>query len=152
VFDSYWPGALSGGASSVVLGTFTGGTIQSCGYPGQDINHPNLCQNVNNWVASGAETSWGNLKRNSFRGPSYFDWDMTVTKQIKVSEHLQFVVGVNAFNVFNHPNFGNPDADISSGTFGQILSTVTPASSPYGNFQGAAVSGRVIQTVAKFNF
>jgi hypothetical protein len=152
VFDSYWPGALSGGASSVVLGTFTGGTIQSCGYPGQDINHPNLCQNVNNWVASGSETSWGNVKRNSFRGPSYFDWDMTVTKQIKVSEHLQFVVGVNAFNVFNHPNFGNPDADISSGTFGQILSTVTPASSPYGNFQGAAVSGRVIQTVAKFNF
>lgn len=152
VFDGAWPGILSGGASSVVLGTFTGGPIQSCGSPGQNINSPNLCQNVNNWMASGTETSWGNLKRNSFRGPSYFDWDMTVTKAFKVTEHAQFTVGVNAFNVFNHPNFGNPDADISSGTFGQILSTVTPASSPYGNFQGAAVSGRVIQTVAKFQF
>ena len=152
VYDAAWPGLFSGGASSVVLGTFTGGATLSCGYPGQDINNPHLCQDVNSWMPSGTETTWGNLKRNSFRGPSYFDWDMTVTKSFKATERFQFTVGVNVFNVFNHPNFGNPDADISSGTFGQITSTVTPASSPYGNFQGAAVSGRVIQTVARFSF
>jgi hypothetical protein len=30
----------------------------------------------------------------------------------------------------NHPNFGNPDSSITSGTFGTIQSTAVPASSP----------------------
>jgi hypothetical protein len=152
VYDSYWPGALSGGASSVVLGSYISGALPSCGYPGTNSANPHLCQNVNNWVPSGSETTWGSTARNSFRGPSYFDWDMTVTKAFKLTERMNLTFGMNFYNIFNHANFGNPDADVSSGTFGQILSTVTPASSPYGNFQGAAVSGRVIQTVAKFNF
>jgi hypothetical protein len=40
----------------------------------------------------------------------------------------------------------HPDNSLSDGfAFGHIQSTVTPASSPYGNFQGSAVSGRVLQ-------
>jgi hypothetical protein len=138
---------LSGGASSLVLGTFLSGAIPGCGSPGP-ITNPYQCLSPGQFTIS----DWGNVARNSFHGPSYFDWDMTVTKGFKITEHTQLQVGVNAYNVFNHPNFANPDGNLANGTFGQILQTVTPASSPYGNFQGAAVSGRVIQTVAKFNF
>lgn len=106
------------------------------------------------FVASGSQTNFGNLPRNSFRGPHYFNADLSLQKDVKLTERFVFTLGANAFNVLNHPNFANPDADISNAgsTFGQIQSTVTPPNSPYGNFQGAAVSGRVLQVDLKFKF
>ena len=65
---------------------------------------------------------------------------------------MTFTVGANAYNVFNHPNFNNPTTNIASGTFGLIQQTVGPPNSPYGNFTGAIVNGRIVQTVAKFTF
>ena len=58
------------------------------------------------------------------------------------------------FNILNHPNFGNPDSDLAdgAGVFGTIVNTVTPASSPYGNFQGSAVSGRILQLEMQLKF
>jgi len=61
-------------------------------------------------------------------------------------------IGANAYNVFNHANFGMPVGDISSGAFGQIQSTVAPPTSPYGSFQGAAVTQRLLQLHGKFTF
>jgi hypothetical protein len=82
----------------------------------------------------------------------YFDTDMSVLKRFKLRENAAFSLGANFFNILNHPNFLPPDPNLSSGAFGQLQSTATPPSSPYGNFQGAAVSGRIIQTVIKFEF
>ena len=65
---------------------------------------------------------------------------------------MTFTLGANAFNVFNHPNFDNPHGSITTGTFGQLFQAVTPPNSPYGNFQGATVSGRVLQLDLKFKF
>ena len=39
-----------------------------------------------------------------------------------VTEGKTFQVRLEAFNVFNHANFANPDADVASPTFGQIRS------------------------------
>ena len=61
-------------------------------------------------------------------------------------------MGLNFFNVFNHPNFANPVGDISSGEFGTIQSTVVPPTSPYGAFVGSAVSGRELQIHARLTF
>jgi hypothetical protein len=58
----------------------------------------------------------------------------------------------DAYNVFNHPNFANPQDNRSGSQFGTITGTVTEPNSPYGNFQGAAVSGRVLQLGLKFKF
>ena len=63
-----------------------------------------------------------------------------------------FTIGANAYNILNHPHFANPDDSITSGTFGQVQSTVVPASSPYGNFQGSSVSGRVLQLEMQVKF
>ena len=65
---------------------------------------------------------------------------------------MMFTVGANAFNVLNHPNFGNPTASVTSGSFGSIVNTVGSPNSPYGNFTGAIVNGRILQLVAKFAF
>ena len=97
-------------------------------------------------------TVFGNLARNSFRGPGYFDTDLSLYKDFKVRESMSFTIGANAYNVLNHPNFGNPVASVTSGSLGKILNTVGAPNSPYGNFTGAIVNGRIVQLVVKFKF
>jgi hypothetical protein len=65
---------------------------------------------------------------------------------------VKIVLGANFFNVLNHPNFISPNANRNSGAFGSIEATAEGPSSPYGNFQGAAASGRMIQTLLKIQF
>jgi hypothetical protein len=132
---------------------FRGGPIPGCNHPSFTAA-PYQCLTAGEFTASSTtQMDFGNLARNHFRGPKYFNADMSLYKAFRATERLRFTVGMNFYNVFNHPNFGNPDGDLADGsTFGTIQNTVTPASSPYGNFQGAAVSGRVMQTLLKFQF
>jgi len=97
--------------------------------------------------------SFGGTRRNSFRGPHYFNSDFSVLKSFKVTERIGFGIGANMYNVFNHPNFGNPNHDLASAsTFGLVQTTVEPPTSPYGAFVGSAVSGRVIQLHGELKF
>ena len=114
---------------------------------------PNVtCFSKAEFLKTAQQTDFGNLARNSFRGPGYFDTDLNVNKNILATERLRFVVGASLFNVLNHPNFDLPVNNIGSGNFGQIIATVNPFSSAYGNFTGAQVSGRVVVLNAKFQF
>jgi hypothetical protein len=61
-------------------------------------------------------------------------------------------IGANAYNALNQPNFAAPGAGIGTSTFGQITSTEAPPTSPYGSFQSAAVTQRVLQVFGKFTF
>ena len=49
--------------------------------------------------------------RNRFHGPRYFSADLTIMKNTRLPgwENQQFGLGLQFFNVFNHPNFGMPD-------------------------------------------
>jgi hypothetical protein len=148
VVDTALTNSLIGNDSAgVIMPYFLGGSIPSCKV---DIQ----CLNPAQFTVTGQNT-FGNLSRNQFRGPGYFDMDMTIKKNFRITESgLTFSMGANAYNVLNHPRFANPDnnfADAGS-TFGQIQSSVTPASSPYGNFQGSAVSGRVLQLELEVKF
>jgi hypothetical protein len=99
------------------------------------------------------QSNFGNLNRNSFRGPFFFSGDLSLNKNFRVTEQVTFALGATAFNVLNHPNFDNPHANVASaGTFGQLFQTVSVPNSPYGNFTGAIVNGRVVQVDAKFKF
>ena len=53
-------------------------------------------------------------RRNQYRGPHYFDMDFNLFKNFKVGERFNFAIGAQAFNVFNHPNFGLPNASYGS--------------------------------------
>ena len=131
---------------SLGIADYLGGPTPSCNNP------DNPCLLGSQFAGPKAQTNFGNVSRNSFRGPSYFDTDLSIKKGFAIRESLSFIIGANAYNVLNHPNFGNPDNAINDGTFGLIVNTVTPASSPYGNFQGAAVSGRILQLEAQVRF
>ena len=98
------------------------------------------------------QADWGNTKPNSFRGPGFFSISAQLGKTIPVTESTHFEIGADAYNLFNHPNFGLPTSDVNSGNFGLITSTQASPTSIYGTGQGAAVSGRVLVVFGKFVF
>jgi hypothetical protein len=73
-------------------------------------------------------------------------------KEIFKHEHTDFAVGANAYNVFNHANFASPGAVVGESNFGIINSVVSPPTSPYGSFQGAGVTQRVLSVHGRFTF
>ena len=76
-----------------------------------------------------ATGTFGDISRNSLRGPGYADVDLGVFKGIYQEErfHAQFIA--QAFNAFNRVNFAKPVSTISSGTYGQITGTASSTGS-----------------------
>ncbi|MBV9763233.1 MAG: carboxypeptidase regulatory-like domain-containing protein [Acidobacteriaceae bacterium] len=137
----------SGIATQPFIADLTGGPINaSCTTP----NTP--CFSTDLFVPASGQHNYGNIARNSFRGPGYFDTDLTVNKTFSIHERFQLLIGANFFNLLNHPNFDLPVNNLALGNFGTITSTVSAPTSAYGSFQGSAVSGRVIQTQVKLTF
>jgi len=119
-----------------------------------DIN--GLCPNGSSNLATCPYlTTFSNTRRNTFRGPGYFNSDLNLLKRFKVTERVNFAVGANFYNIFNHPNFSNPNTDVGNifnAPFGTVTSTVVPPTSIYGAFVGSAVSGRLVQLHARIEF
>jgi hypothetical protein len=61
--------------------------------------------------------------RNFFRVPGRTNFDLALAKAAGITERLRAEFRVEAFNLFNHTEFSNPDTNIYSGTFGQITNT-----------------------------
>jgi hypothetical protein len=99
-------------------------------------------------------TGFGNQRRNQVWGPQYLDWDLGVTKNfhIPINETSYFGVGLQFFNILNHPSFDQPDANISSPTFGQIINTVGTPTSIYGAFINGNNSPRTIEIKGNLTF
>lgn len=83
---------------------------------------------------------FGNLGRNTLRGPSQKRFDLGLSKTTRLTERTSFELRVDAFNLFNFVNFANPNSVIGDpGTdFGFITDTVG--------------GPRVMQFAAKFRF
>ena len=69
----------------------------------------------------------GSLGRNALRGFGLTQLDLAVRRQFTLSERARLQLRIEVFNVFNHPNFGDPVGDLGSRLFG--LSTQTLARS-----------------------
>jgi outer membrane receptor protein involved in Fe transport len=128
VFDSA-DNSLQGGAPEIT---------------GFSANRPNLIGDPNNGPRTPAE--WFNVSafqkltpdpqgryqvfgdegRNVVAGPSYVNWDFSAFKNIRLTESMNFQFRAEFFNFLNHTNFRLPDSDISSPTFGQIHTDVSP--------------------------
>jgi hypothetical protein len=108
------------------------------------------CLNPTQYSTSTA--TFGNLRRNTLFGPHYADTDLTLTKQIVKTEGAAFTLGAQAYNVINHPNFNAPGVVAGTPAFGVISSVQAPPTSPYGSFQGAAVTQRVLVVTGKITF
>jgi Carboxypeptidase regulatory-like domain len=70
-------------------------------------------------------TGFGNLGRNSFRGPFQQNWDFSLIKNFALTERQSLRFTADFFNIWNHANFQNPaQADVENpSTFGRITAT-----------------------------
>ncbi len=72
--------------------------------------------------------TFGNARRNSLIGPNLNYSDISVQKKFEIHERLGLQLRFDAFNAFNHPNFGTPAANISVATAGTISGTTSSGS------------------------
>lgn len=79
----------------------------------------------------------GNARPGSILGPGIERWDLSLFKNLKLTEAIGMQLRLESFNVFNHTNFQDIDTNLFSSTFGQVLTTHNP---------------RVVQLGAKLNF
>ncbi len=73
--------------------------------------------------------SVGNISRRFFSGPGINNFDLTLQKNVKLTESKSLAFRLEAFNAFNHAQFYGPsavDGNISSSNFGYIVNAAAP--------------------------
>jgi Carboxypeptidase regulatory-like domain len=155
VIDSAASGALAGnGFGGPIFATPIVPGYNGCGEAA--ANPGGSCLAVSQFAPStGNPKAFGNQTRNQYRGPGFFDTDLSIMKNFNLPrEAAKLGVGFQFFNLFNHPNFDKPVNDIAQGvgSFGTIQALVSPPTSILGSFVGADASGRIIQLKAQIVF
>ena len=88
-----------------------------------------------------APYTYGNTPRTlayALRGPSSFTQDLSLRREFKIYENVNFQLQVDAINWLNHVVFSNPSLDTTSSGFGRIT--------------GQANGPRVLQFSARVKF
>jgi hypothetical protein len=82
---------------------------------------------------------YGTSGRNAFRGPAYYNVDLSLIKKFRVTETSSFQFRAEAYNAFNHAQFGAPAVNLT-----------TPAT--FGKFAGTLNGARIMQMALRFDF
>lgn len=101
--------------------------------PGVSLTPPGGAT-ANEWINPAAFTApapgtFGDAPRDVARGPGAWQMDLGLGKTIPVTERVHLEFRTEFFNIFNHPQYGLPEADISpylngTGPFGNIITTL----------------------------
>jgi Carboxypeptidase regulatory-like domain len=89
---------------------------------------------------------YGDTGRDFFRGPGRTNLDLALAKTTPITEHVSLELRLEAFNVFNHTQFANPDTNIDDNTFGQI------SSNTLGTGITALQTQRIVQIAGRITF
>jgi hypothetical protein len=103
---------------------------------------------------------FGNLGRNSLRGPDFLWSDFYLTKCFPLTEHVKLRFESQFFNIFNHPNFslpsvvqaGIPGQPSTQTGFGALTSTTSPPTGLLGVGLGGDSTPRMIAFQARLEF
>jgi hypothetical protein len=114
----------------------------------QNVMVPCQINGAPNPAAAGAAI--GNVGRNTFRGPFQQNWDLSITKNTRVTEATSVDFRAEFFNAFNHPVFSGPQ----SGGFGSATGNLGLVNIANGSsaILSTANRPRIIQFAMKFNF
>jgi hypothetical protein len=155
---------IDGGATAGLVGNNLGGT-SSFGatilaqplpaFTQRNFTNGRACVLVACFSAADVATStnfMGDVGRNAFRGPGFLGGDLSVKKNFAVTERMTFQIGLNAYNWFNHANYGSPYPNTNAPFFGKVAFMQFTPTSPYGAFAAAATDQRIAQITGKFIF
>jgi hypothetical protein len=125
-------------------------------YPFDPANAGTTCDPVNN--PNFCTTFFGNLGRNTFRGPYQQNWDFSVLKNFRLTERFSLRFTTDFFNIWNHANFSNPAINdvetivtCAPGTAG-CQSNGLSVNSPFGKIISTAGTPRLIQFSLRLAF
>jgi len=135
--DSSLQGSLGNGVNNQLIDTpvFTPGSLNIATNPRSGRSEFNTAL-----FQPEALGQVGNAGRRFFYGPGINNFDMQLSKNVRLTESKSLDIRVEAFNVFNHAQFYGPsavDGEVENSTFGQVVSAQNP---------------RLIQLAAKFFF
>jgi hypothetical protein len=148
-FSSGLPVTLFDDSDRSLLGTLGNGvnnelldTPQYSGAPLEINTNPRNGKPAFNTSAFSQETlgQLGNAARRFFHGPGIENYDVQISKNVRLTESKSFDVRIEAFNVFNHAQFYGPasvDGEVNDADFGRVVSAAAP---------------RLVQLAAKFHF
>ncbi|HTZ59874.1 MAG TPA: TonB-dependent receptor [Acidobacteriaceae bacterium] len=122
--------------SSYVAPDGNSGTQRPDLVPGVSLTPPGG-RNIYHWINPAAFAlpagEFGDAPRNLFRGPGTWQIDMAAAKTFPIKERIQVEFRGEFYNIFNHPQLGQPEAtcDLSTSSptgcasgFGTIINTV----------------------------
>jgi hypothetical protein len=102
---------------------------------------------------------FGDLGRNSLRGPDFMWSDLYITRRFRLREKVTLRMDAQFFNVLNHPNFalpsvvaGIPGQPATQTGFGAITSTTSPPTGLLGVGLGGDNSPRMVAIQARLEF
>lgn len=104
---------------------------------------------INDWLnpaafSMPASGTFGNCARNTIYGPGFKQMDFSMLKETKLGETRNLEFRAEFFNIFNHPNFAQPDTTFGTPGFGEVFDTL-------GTTIGSGTS-RQIQLALKLSF
>jgi hypothetical protein len=100
-----------------------------------------------NGIPGGA---YGTSGYDMLRGPRFQDWDMNLKKNTLWGDHYNIQLRADAFNIFNHPSFAVPNANISNSSVGTITAISGATVNGFGGTP--TYEARTMEFAIKFNF
>jgi hypothetical protein len=94
------------------------------------LNNPTLAMWFNTSCFSAPPAGeLGNANRTPLSGPGFVNTDFSIIKHFPIREGMRLDFRTEIFNLFNHPQFGNPGSSVgadfnSPATFATVTSTV----------------------------
>ncbi|PYS53079.1 MAG: hypothetical protein DMG13_13985 [Acidobacteria bacterium] len=85
------------------------------------LPHPDPAQWINPAAFQVVRGQYGNAGHNILYGPGSANFDMSLMKNVPLSERGNIQFRAELFNIFNHPNFYIPDRTVDSAQFGKVF-------------------------------
>jgi hypothetical protein len=85
--------------------------------------------------AAAPSNTFGNVGRNAFTGPRFFNADLSLFRSFQIREKIKAEFRVETYNFTNTPQYPNPDGGLGNATFGQITNAGIGSSADGGSRQ-----------------
>lgn len=116
--------AFNGRPANQVGPAYLNGVLNSASFTdgSNPANPGSICYNN----LAGNQFCYGDSGRNHFTGPGYFRTDMSIFKNLTITERIKMQLGLEGFNIFNQANALIPNSDRGGGNFGFFQNTWLP--------------------------
>ena len=106
--------------------------VRANAVPGVSPSLPSDERSGDMWFNTAAFTTpaaftFGNVGRNSLYGPGLQKADIALQRSFPIHGPVGFDVRMEAFNAFNHTNYGTPERYVNTPQFGSVIMAATPA-------------------------